>query len=759
MSDVITSSLSNTALNAANLFSSSIQSTEASIINLANTAVNSVTQLAINTTNTVFTEINNIGMELQDTAQAYEQQAVAEFNSISSEIDGLASSVESEVTNVVNAISNFSVSDTVSAVEKNLIGTFQSFVNEIDSTITAEAAMLANSISSATDKVQRYFALPNTPTAFNPFNIANAPTTSPLPSATDSNLGRSQVNRLATGDETQKTLVVQKDTARITNISTAMGDNTWHEPSSPYNSVYPYNHVYATKNGLVQEFDDTPNNVRYHLYHPSGAYTEIDNNGTLVQKVTGDGFEIILQNKNVYVKGKCNITIEGECNLLVRNSVNLEVDGPLNAKIKNDLTAVVSGNTTINSSGTVLLKGTHIQLESDSLSILTKKYSTNSTDYFVKSNRIVTDTTSHINQSKQFAIIGGGDLFLNDTAIHSLNGVNAKDTNNDTTIPLVLQVADKNTTGTIKIDPIDPIGIIQPITPQLTPDNSELEHLPRPTKALIYTSNFDDRPSNMQIPGILSPSPYSGVVLGTTPIPVQPQQRTPLKNINVNDILNNSNLQYNLPISKHCTLGDVTINTALSHYPLKDQRGLNQNQLAGNLKYLSGNIIDEIIDMYGKGNVIITSGFRYDNQYYKSQHALGQAVDLQFKDIPKSQYAQRAAELAGKLTYDQLLFEYAWTGEAYTAWIHISVTNGQNRQQYATMDATSGKFIDGQIINIFDSNSSTSVKAPLKIVGNDSTINTLNNVDDQYVKNVGNSSVITDGLTKYINKSNAWFAT
>lgn len=93
------------------------------------------------------------------------------------------------------------------------------------------------------------------------------------------------------------------------------------EPVSAYATKYPYNKVLRTERGHVIEIDDTPNEERIHLYHRSGTYVEINKDGRMVTKVSGDDYEVVVQNKEVYVKGNVNMNVEG--------SYTLNATGPI----------------------------------------------------------------------------------------------------------------------------------------------------------------------------------------------------------------------------------------------------------------------------------------------------------------------------------------------------------------------------------------------------------------------------------------------
>ncbi len=109
----------------------------------------------------------------------------------------------------------------------------------------------------------------------------------------------------------------------------ARGNNTIpndifrNEPPSAYKADYPYNNVVQTQSGHVVEFDDTPNHERIRVRHKSGTYFEINEKGRQVSKIVGEGFEIVVEDKNVTVGGQCNITVVGDCNITAEKTLRL----------------------------------------------------------------------------------------------------------------------------------------------------------------------------------------------------------------------------------------------------------------------------------------------------------------------------------------------------------------------------------------------------------------------------------------------------
>lgn len=163
-------------------------------------------------------------------------------------------------------------------------------------------------------------------------------------------------NRLARHENINKTIVYKKEAARLTGVPVAGSDKTWDQSPIPYNAVYPHNSVYGTKSGHVMEFDDTPNSRRIHLYHAAGTFTEIDDNGTQVNRIVGDGYEILERNGFVYVRGAQHVTVSGSKSLLVGGSMAIEVMGNTVINTRGDTTLNVSGNLTTSVAGDYLVK-------------------------------------------------------------------------------------------------------------------------------------------------------------------------------------------------------------------------------------------------------------------------------------------------------------------------------------------------------------------------------------------------------------------
>ena len=162
-------------------------------------------------------------------------------------------------------------------------------------------------------------------------------------------LNEPDTNRLARG-RVDGTMVQTRDNTRITEIPTADG-STWSQPPIPYNARYPFNRMKASESGHVFEMDDTPDNERVNLAHRTGTFVEMDVNGTQVNRIVGDGYEIIDRNGYVYVKGAYNITSEGFTTIYVNADAHIRVAGHTQIDLEQDLDMNVARDFNLNIGG------------------------------------------------------------------------------------------------------------------------------------------------------------------------------------------------------------------------------------------------------------------------------------------------------------------------------------------------------------------------------------------------------------------------
>jgi hypothetical protein len=170
------------------------------------------------------------------------------------------------------------------------------------------------------------------------------------------------LSRLARNEKTDETIVKTKTDNRVTDVTTALGNETWSEPEVPYAAKYPNNHVTQTASGHVQEFDDTTDHERIHTYHRSGTFQEMHPDVSMVNKVVAKKYEIIYDDQRILIRGKkvenidksadikigedLNVEVEGTVVVHVKGSCLLQTDGDMMHKVKGTYNVVSEGNMT-----------------------------------------------------------------------------------------------------------------------------------------------------------------------------------------------------------------------------------------------------------------------------------------------------------------------------------------------------------------------------------------------------------------------------
>lgn len=201
-------------------------------------------------------------------------------------------------------------------------------------------------------------------------------------------LDEPDTNRLARNQRIRETVVYVKELAEHKGVERANGAGTWDQSPTPYNSKYPYNNVWQSESGHILEFDDTPGAERVHIYHRSGTFTEVDLNGTQVNRIVGDGYQIFERNGYVHVEGNLDVSVRGAKRVKVDDTLDLQVNGAAVINIHDNAKLNVAGDFEItaggsikmsaggdihaNASNNVALDGSRIDLNSGASSSLPK---------------------------------------------------------------------------------------------------------------------------------------------------------------------------------------------------------------------------------------------------------------------------------------------------------------------------------------------------------------------------------------------------
>lgn len=496
------------------------------------------------------------------------------------------------------------------------------------------------------------------------------------------NIKEQGTSRLARNQNISDTIVTEKEETITRNVRIANSKETWDQSPVPYNAIYPYNQVIETESGHVLELDDSPNNERIHIYHRTGTFLEIDRNGTEVSKIIGDKYEIIDRNGFVSIKGDCNITVEGSANVYVANDCNMEVGGNFVQNIGGDATITVGGKYNFHANGDVTaISAASLKISSEAPMSLSSY-----ADMSISSKGDI-----GMAAGKRATLTANGDIILsaysNFTLIGSIVSINPSSPLS--TVPIQGAIFKKFVTER---------GINTPLPPlTLEPRSFEILAAVEDNNSVLTGADATVRDAALNSAGLIASNPMDPIESTTVVTPsasssnavVEAPKPQETGKVNINDY-----------ISKNYKLKDLT-----KGLPIKAQSGLTDAQLADNLTLVALNVLEPIKAKYP--DMIITSGLRAMGSNPRSQHPLGQAVDMQFTTKKSSQYIDIAKDLVSLLVFDQLILEYRTNSKNSTAgnpvtWIHVSFVKTGNKKQFFTMnnDSVISKFGEFKLITV-----------------------------------------------------------
>lgn len=535
---------------------------------------------------------------------------------------------------------------------------------------------------------------PNTPVANAPSSVASQDTnaamvvTPPNTGFQDPNkvypradhLNEPDTNRLARNQKISRTIVRRKDDTRERRVLTAMNGPEWDQPIAPYNAKYPYNHVFESESGHIMEFDDTPQNERINIFHRAGTFTEIDRNGTRVNKIVGDGYEIYERNGYLLVRGKMNVTVEGECNILVRNDCNVEVDGNLKTHVHGDYELNVAGQAKI--------------VARDGLSV---RGNVGVRGNVTASGTVVGATIS--GQTVTGKTVSGGSVAGQQGKLGTLTGVPEP---NQVTQPaayaawVIAEAAAKVAleasvgsapSGPSLSAPVDARNPQDPTFPELI--------IPSRTEEIAFSIDAlaeNESENRTEINAIVSQAIEDGLVTEEE-LRQQPEEtdrdETPAPDKpfiipGCGDVFGQTEFVSSFRLSRNFTLGLLSSNAAVSKFAVQPQHGLSKAEIVCNLKAVAEQVLEPIKAKYP--NMLVTSGFRtpgHSRANGISQHERGMAVDIQFPGTAAEQYYEIAKWIKENVAYDQMLLEYKTYGSRMP-WIHLSFNRDGNRNVCST---------------------------------------------------------------------------
>lgn len=511
-------------------------------------------------------------------------------------------------------------------------------------------------------------------------------------------IGESDVNRLARG-VIEGTIIGDKDASRKLGIPRAMGGGEWNQPMAPFGAQYPFNKVFESESGHVQEFDDTPGQERINTYHRSGTFTEIDANGTQVNYIVGDNYILMESNGCIHVAGECNITVDGNVNLFARSDLNAQVSGNAtvevgnnaNVGVANDLTLAVGGDMQTFVAGKyqvtaaagiemVSNAGIHVQ-------------STNETS--IKAKTIKADASAEFSAKAGSAVkVSGSTVNVKGTgAVNVDYGTYNLGTGAAQPAPAAEAVT------ALELSPPAAGEALYTSPEYLTPPPRQFEK-----SSPIETPDDWNTPEGRAVLGVITRT--EGVENPPTPnaeetsVPIGGSKAAAVK-ADCAIIYTTKDFTRDYRLSKNFTLGMLIADNRhlLQSQMLRPNKQSNERlytvqEIVCNLAHLAQNVMEPAILFLPEGlNGYkklwhITSGYRLKgvvpNESPTSDHCKGHCVDISLGNgASMFQYNYKLAkQLEAEIIYDQMILEYQSPDKC---WVHIGYKPEGNRRQAFTM--------------------------------------------------------------------------
>lgn len=474
-------------------------------------------------------------------------------------------------------------------------------------------------------------------------------------------------NRLARGI-IEGTVIEDKDADRVIGVPKANGKGTWDQPMNGFGAKYPFNKVYESESGHIQEWDDSPGHERIHTYHRSGTFSEIDANGTKVNFIVGDNFTIMERNGCISVAGEYNLTVDGNANIFCRSDANIQVSSNANIQVGNNVSLGVANDVDI-------AVGGHFNIRALG-------------DFNVQA--------ANINQLADSGMKLGsnGTMDINSSGVTNMNysqgnfGVSA--------------TAPASVSGT----PPDPDTPLNPTIPYLVPPERELEQ-----KAAVETPEDYNTPE-----GRKQSHTQTQQGVPNAPAPVATEEATPPSGgvqaqevpTDCKIIYTTKNFTDDYTISKNFTLGMLIDGGVNGRHKLVDQmlqpspnapaRLYTAQEIVCNLAMSAQNILEPYLQELPGGIAgyrkqwTVSSGYRLKGvlsyESPTSDHCKGHCFDICLlgSDLNNKTY-DLVQKLERLVKYDQIILEYR---NPTSVWIHTGYKPEGNRKMAFTMlnDAT-----------------------------------------------------------------------
>jgi hypothetical protein len=404
------------------------------------------------------------------------------------------------------------------------------------------------------------------------------------------------------------------------------------EPPMEYNPTYPYNHYSETEAGHIFEYDDTPSYERIQERHCSGTGYHVNPDGTKQTSVVGDDFKVVFRDNKAHIFGRLELYVDKEAEISINGNAKINVgrDAVIHARRDIWLRALRDIN---------LQAGRHITLEAD----------TNKEDEYI--GRISLNSLTHIPPMSDYVPPVIVPLYP-EQGPHEM------------TVPPMAEQFMLNHEG---------------IPDALTTISSGAVKTGM-SRGQLGSEEWVNRQPDIVLHKEEDNSGGGGGGGGT---PITGNDLGGFLSGDIGNLRDPANPIYDLQISKHCYVRDLTLSCYYPHYLRDSQCGLSLFQILANLARLAATAVDPLYEKYGgfvnntydrpKGRMRITSGLRKPSTC-RSWHEKGCAFDMQLVGVGKGYYYDEAVWAKQNISgFDHILLEYKTTGSRLP-WIHIGVT-------------------------------------------------------------------------------------
>ncbi len=173
--------------------------------------------------------------------------------------------------------------------------------------------------------------------------------------------GEKDINKLATGERRETSV----------QFSSSSAGKGWSVPNDRrFKTKYPHNHVKQSEHGIVEQWNDTEDDVRYQFEMPSGHVQKIHPDGTHVTKIVKSRYTLIAEDDHLLVSGDVKITVVGDayievggdCKSVVGGNHIETIGGNLVQNVGGNYVRMVGGSTATTSAGQDVKRASNIHL-------------------------------------------------------------------------------------------------------------------------------------------------------------------------------------------------------------------------------------------------------------------------------------------------------------------------------------------------------------------------------------------------------------